>query len=224
MPSGRVHDRITLWSLPLVVGLTFGQTRSGSLTLLLAGGFLVGGLMFGPDLDIYSRQYQRWGVFRWLWLPYRKMMRHRSFWSHGFLVGTTLRLVYLGGWLTLLVLLSVFLAQHLWDVYVDWESLWNWGVRSLQSHTVEGLTLYLGLELGAMSHSLSDWGNSAYKRWKQQGWQGLRSARRPKQRKRRVPGRPGARVSPGDRIQLPNYSSKSSSSKSSSSSSSKSSS
>jgi len=28
---------------------------------------------------------------------------------------------------------------------------------------------HLGLELGAMSHSLSDWGGSAYKRFQKQG-------------------------------------------------------
>lgn len=73
MPSGRTHDRITLWALPFVTGVAFWQTKSGHLTLLITGGFLFGGLMFGPDLDIYSRQYQRWGFLRFIWLPYQKI-------------------------------------------------------------------------------------------------------------------------------------------------------
>lgn len=38
--------------------------------------------------------------------------------------------------------------------------------RSLLSYRGEWIALFVGLELGAMSHSLSDWINSAYKRSK----------------------------------------------------------
>ena len=95
MPSGRIHDRITLWTLPWLATIAFWKTYSGNVTLLIVGGFLFGGLMFGPDLDIYSRHYKRWGWFRWVWLPYQKSLRHRSFLSHGPIIGTTLRLIYL---------------------------------------------------------------------------------------------------------------------------------
>ena len=83
MPSGRTHDRITLWSLPLVMTLSFRATADILLTLIVSSGFLFGGFMFGPDLDIHSVQYRRWGWFRWIWLPYRGSMRHRSILSHG---------------------------------------------------------------------------------------------------------------------------------------------
>ena len=62
MPSGQIHDRITLWSLPWIVVVSLLVTRNGSLTLILAGGFLFSGLMFGPDLDIHSIQFKRWGI------------------------------------------------------------------------------------------------------------------------------------------------------------------
>ena len=64
MPSGITHDRITLWTLPWIAGIGYGITHNGELTLILAGGFLFSGLMFGPDLDIHSIQYKRWGVFK----------------------------------------------------------------------------------------------------------------------------------------------------------------
>ncbi|NET52662.1 MAG: metal-binding protein, partial [Merismopedia sp. SIO2A8] len=99
MPSGQTHDRITLWSLPVVSGLCVTLTKSSDLTLMLSAGFLFGGLMFGPDLDIYSRQFKRWGWLRWIWIPYQKSMRHRSVLSHGLLIGTTLRVVYLAIWI-----------------------------------------------------------------------------------------------------------------------------
>ncbi len=73
MPSGQTHDRITLWCLPAIAGCTYLLTQGDSdRTLIVAGAFLFSGLMFGPDLDIYSVQYKRWGYLRWLWIPYQK--------------------------------------------------------------------------------------------------------------------------------------------------------
>jgi len=187
MPSGRTHDRITLWSLPLVAGLTFERTQSSGMALLVSGGFLFGGLMFGPDLDVHSRQYRRWGLLRWIWLPYRRSMRHRSFWSHGPLVGTVVRLLYLLVWLVLFGLGAIALSAA---VYYALGSLDRWqimaqqvvtlsvehGGRSLQQHANELLAIVIGLELGALSHSLSDWCGSRLKRlskrWAGQGMRG----------------------------------------------------
>ncbi|MDX2230138.1 MAG: metal-binding protein [Leptolyngbyaceae cyanobacterium bins.349] len=175
MPSGRTHDSITLWSLPLIAGVTFTHTQNAHQTLLLSGGYLFSGLMFGPDLDIHSQQYKRWGMFRWIWLPYRRSMRHRSFLSHGFLVGTLIRIVYLFSWVVLslggIVLLSA-IAHHMTGETAAWtqfsQHYWNigqsWLGRSLQQHALEWLALFVGLELGALSHSLSDWISTRYKR------------------------------------------------------------
>ncbi|TFI54564.1 metal-binding protein [Mastigocladus laminosus UU774] len=183
MPSGQTHDRITLWALPLVAGATFVQTKSGNLTLLVAGGFMFGGLMFGPDLDIYSRQYQRWGWLRWIWIPYQKSLRHRSFLSHGPIIGTTLRVIYLSGVVGILVILGTVFAQMVGNG--DWsrQILSEIVGRSLSNYSLELLALFLGLELGAMSHSLSDWGGSAYKRVQKQGLQGLLPRAKMKKRK-----------------------------------------
>jgi len=70
MPSGQTHDRITLWSSLLVAGLTFGHAKVAT-NLIVSGAFLFSGLMFGPDLDLYSVQYKRWGPLRLLWIPYQ---------------------------------------------------------------------------------------------------------------------------------------------------------
>ncbi|PLZ95697.1 metal-binding protein [Fischerella thermalis CCMEE 5268] len=183
MPSGQTHDRITLWALPFVAGATFVQTKSGNLTLLVASGFMFGGLMFGPDLDIYSRQYQRWGLLRWIWIPYQKSLRHRSFLSHGPIIGTTLRVIYLSGVVAMLVILGTVVAQILGNGNWSGQFLNETVGRSL-NHIPELLALFLGLELGAMSHSLSDWSNSAYKRFQKQGVRGLLPRAKMKKRKR----------------------------------------
>ncbi len=200
MPSGRTHDRITLWALPLVTGVTFWQTNSGNLTLLVVGGFLFGGLMFGPDLDIYSRPYQRWGFLRFIWLPYQKSLRHRSLLSHGPIIGTTLRVVYLGGLMAIAAVFALFVAQTLWNVQLNWQTVGETVTSTLTRYSTEFLALFLGLELGAMSHSLSDWGGSAYKRVLKQGVRGLLPPRA-KMKKRKATSR-GNRRSKGSKLNL----------------------
>ncbi|PSB53191.1 metal-binding protein [filamentous cyanobacterium Phorm 6] len=188
MPSGRTHDRITLWSLPAVAALTFSLTRSSNLTLLVSGSFLFGGLMFGPDLDIYSCQYQRWGWFKPIWLPYQKNLRHRSLWSHGPLIGTALRILYLTTWIAVFGTLGLAIAEKFGPPGWTWEDVVVGCWRSISEHPIEFSSVYIGLELGAMSHYLSDWGGSAYKRFKKQELKELRSPRsiNPRQRKPRI--------------------------------------
>jgi uncharacterized metal-binding protein len=173
MPSGHTHDRITIWSIPAVASATLILTRSSNVTLLVAGGFMFAGLMFGPDLDIYSRQFQRWGFLRWIWLPYQKSLRHRSFLSHGLIIGTTLRVVYLTTFLGFVGILVLVIFAKLGNVALNWGEVWGTAGRTISIYYGEFLALFLGCELGAMSHSFSDWTGSAYKRFQKQGVRGL---------------------------------------------------
>jgi uncharacterized metal-binding protein len=159
MPSGRTHDQITLGVLPFVAVSTLFLSRSASITLSLSGAFLFSGLMFGPDLDIYSVQYQRWGWLKVIWLPYRRMFRHRSCLSHGLFIGTLLRLVYLGVWLGMgivVIILTAWILDQGWGISLDWQAQLQPLQQQVSRYQQEGLALLLGLELGAMSHTLSD--------------------------------------------------------------------
>jgi uncharacterized metal-binding protein len=162
MPSGRMHDRITLWSLVPIGGLAYLLTREGKLTSIVAGAFLFSGLMFGPDLDIYSVQYKRWGIFRWIWLPYQSLISHRSAFSHGLIIGTVLRIAYLLTCCLAIAFPAIGIAQLIWGF--DWN--WQTAIRNVIQRIDRpyAIALFIGLELGAMSHSLSDWLGSAYKR------------------------------------------------------------
>lgn len=165
-----------------MAGLCFALTWSSQLTLLVSSGYLFGGLMFGPDLDIYSRQYQRWGWLRWIWLPYRKLIgHHRSFLSHGPLIGTMVRILYLAVWIgvcSCLGLIAVlggrYATGHLPNTWQ--QTLFNTLHRQLQHwqpklrhYQFEGIALFLGLELGAFCHSICDWLGSALKRLRANG-------------------------------------------------------
>ncbi len=174
MPSGRTHDSITLWGLPIVTGTAWFYSGNPTIAIITAGSYLFAGLMFGPDLDIYSHQYKRWGPLRWLWLPYRKMLRHRSIFSHGFILGTIGRLLYV----TLIGFTTTFFCILGWSVALHYQGITTWDraaapitssiltpiVHTVQQYPQLWLAALLGLETGAMSHSISDTIGSAWKR------------------------------------------------------------
>ncbi|BCU11592.1 MULTISPECIES: metal-binding protein [Microcystis] len=164
MPSGRTHDRITLILLPPIAGASFLVSGSGKLTLLLLASYLFSGFLFGPDLDIHSVQYKRWGYLRWLWLPYRSMIRHRGWLSHGLLIGTIFRLFYFGSFLLLAAIVIIPILQSFWGIDWDWRLWPQQAIALWQQYPRVAIAIFLGLELGAMSHSCSDWIGSAYKR------------------------------------------------------------
>lgn len=174
MPSGRTHDRITLWGLPWVVAIAYGVTRDGELTLVIALAYLFSGLMFGPDLDIHSVQFKRWGLLRWIWLPYQKTLRHRSRLSHGFIVGTTVRVMYFSLILGVAGMVGVAIAQGIFGFTWNWQTLMLSGGQQIKYHYgAELLALFVGLETGSMSHSLSDWLGSTIKLVRKKGWTSL---------------------------------------------------
>lgn len=157
MSSGKNHDRITWICLPLILTTFLVFTKRLDFTFLASLGFLFSGLMFGPDLDIYSIQYQRWGFLKFMWLPYQKTLKHRSFFSHGFIIGTIIRICYL----SFLLLISFFLLVAIAKFFFSWELHWqkyivNGYSIAKNQYWRELLSLFIGLELGAMSHYVAD--------------------------------------------------------------------
>lgn len=165
MPSGATHDRITLWLLPWLVVIFYLITRNGELTLIIAAGYLFSSFMFGPDLDLYSIQVKRWGKLAWLWRPYQKMMTHRSILSHGFIIGTIFRIFYLSIWLICVSIILITISQMILGFSWNWPEffLTIW-LKLTQEYPQETIALFCGLEIGAMSHSCSDFLFSNYKK------------------------------------------------------------
>jgi len=93
MASGRHHDRAT-WLLALPFGALWWPALGLAGLASATAAFLVGGLWLSPDLDTRSNPSRRWGPLRWLWWPYRRLLLHRSLWSHGPLIGSAGRLLY----------------------------------------------------------------------------------------------------------------------------------
>jgi uncharacterized metal-binding protein len=125
---------------------------------------LFGGLMFGPDLDIHSKQYSRWGPFRFFWLPYRAVFRHRSRWSHGIVFGTLIRVVYSILMLVLLVVGALYLRAFinaeasppdLNEIAIMWTQVFA-GAAAYGFDMKLFCAVFVGLWWGAASHTLTD--------------------------------------------------------------------
>ena len=156
---------MTLWSLPIIAGGTLLTTSRADLAFWVSSGFLFSGLIFGPDLDLYSFHYKRWGKLRWLWRPYQKAIKHRSIWSHGPIIGTIGRILYLSLWLGLVGLFYLGIAQLAGAKTYTGQQLIGILHHSIESNFPVYVALFCGLELGAMSHYSSDWLVSTYKRF-----------------------------------------------------------
>ena len=162
MPSGKTHDAITFLFVAPVAAAVWYATGDRATAAVVTAGFWFGGIMFGPDLDTMSKQYTRWGIFRFLWYPYQAFFAHRSRWSHGLVFGTLLRVVYFLGALTLLA----FGLVYLYAAYVggdlprlgEFTRVWLDIGDAVRAHCGEYFlpSVFLGLWLGAASHTLTD--------------------------------------------------------------------
>lgn len=165
MPSGKTHDRITFIAA-LPAGLaSHAYLGAWEPALAVAAGVLFGGLMFGPDLDVKSVQYYRWGPLRWIWWPYQRMFRHRSPWTHGLFGGLLVRLLYL-------VLVTTGLGAigfALIHTYVTPLSLHveTWTLLATLQQPFGRYLVWggLGIWLGGALHTMADVSASVAKRW-----------------------------------------------------------
>lgn len=162
MPSGKTHDAVTFLFVAPVFAAAWKITESVSLASIVTFTFLFGGLMFGPDLDTMSKQYTRWGVFRFLWYPYQAFFKHRSRWSHGLIFGTFFRIVYFMGALTLFSFLISYIyitasGGELAGIF-EFTKAWSAIGDSVRAKTGEYAfpAVFIGFWLGAASHTITD--------------------------------------------------------------------
>jgi uncharacterized metal-binding protein len=162
MPSFKAHDGITVVLAIPIFAVAWLISRDPAAAGVIAVASLFGGLIFGPDLDTYSKHYTRWGIFRVIWFPYRAFFKHRSRFTHGILFGTLLRTIYLMGALTLIAFLTALASavyfHGAWPDIVsiaqEWRRLGEFISRYLGQYFA--WLVFFGLWLGGLSHSLTD--------------------------------------------------------------------
>lgn len=167
MPSGRVHDKITWTTTPAVAVASFLFTFSFVETAIITVAYLFAAMMFSGDLDLPSKQTNRWGPFQFIWKPYQSAFSHRSIFTHGIVLGTVIRVLYLFLWtwffyaiyyLVNVYVIAMFSVPMSMGEYPSW--VWN---LMWENGRVSSLLL-IGLLLGSASHSLADWTVTATKK------------------------------------------------------------
>jgi uncharacterized metal-binding protein len=166
---GRTHDAITLILTTPAFALTYFASGDMPTSIAVTASFAFGGFMFGPDLDIRSNQYARWGIFRSLWLPYRLVFKHRSRWSHGLIFGTLFRVVYSMGVITLAAFLVFVATASISGAEIravaSFGDVWRQAGESMRSAFGNNILLavFIGMWAGAASHTFTDMAGSYIK-------------------------------------------------------------
>lgn len=161
MPNANIHDFITIVLAPPTAALTYYFTSDWTQVAITTGAMVFGGLMFGPDLDIQSRQYTRWGPLRFLWWPYKIALPHRSWLSHSILIGTLIRVIYFVAVITLLLAVGLYARDaysggNVWGTSKFKGALaqvWSFFAPLNRSYLI---ATFIGLWVGATSHTVTD--------------------------------------------------------------------
>lgn len=138
MPSGRIHSISNI-----VVAVSGGATmllleRGTEGIVGVATGAMIGCLI-NPDNDVdggsiadyFVRVYTGRAVeVMWdcVWLPYRKVCKHRGFLSHAPIISTVLRVLYLSVIYMLIITPLKYLSGL---VRIDWPTFWWWAFVGL---------------------------------------------------------------------------------------------
>jgi uncharacterized metal-binding protein len=161
VPNTETHDRITVITGLAAVPIAWALLPSHDLgeALVVGGAHIISGLIFSPDLDVNSQEYQRWGLLRALWWPYKEFVPHRNWLSHGLVIGPLLRLAYFGCVLYLLLwvallLLAPFLHFDAQEVLARVRAAFRLLVDEQRALV---LSFLIGFITGSAAHSIPDW-------------------------------------------------------------------
>ena len=146
LATGRRHDQ-SIWILSLPLGITVGLVLGIKAALIATASCWAGGLWLSPDLDTRSNALRRWGALGFLWWPYRRLIPHRSLWSHGPLLGTTLRLAWLLTWCLIVTMAVPALSPAMLLAALQ---------QLTHQHPQELIALLVGLEGSAWIHLILD--------------------------------------------------------------------
>lgn len=135
MPQGKTHDIITIVVSPIIIGVTYHFTKDYKIIGIITLTYLFASFMFNGDLDTNSAPYNRWFIFKMIWIPYQLMFEHRSIFTHGLIIGTIVRIIYIG----FIPIIILYFSGSI--IYINWYLL---------------LLIFIGLELGSAIHTIAD--------------------------------------------------------------------
>ncbi|MBQ6460602.1 MULTISPECIES: metal-binding protein [Exiguobacterium] len=144
MASGKTHTRTNLVATGALAVATPFLEIDVPFSLII--GAIIGTLWLSPDLDLKSDAYYRWGPLKLIWLPYVKLMPHRSLFSHLPALSDVIRIAYIG---FPLVLILPFTAYE--------EAIRSWV-------DIHGMSFFLGLVFATTLHTTLDYTSTFFKK------------------------------------------------------------
>lgn len=169
MPNAPTHDKLTVVTVAAanVAYFKLVETSDWKAATIFSIAYLFAGYACAGDLDLKSKEYRRWGIFRFIWLPYQWAVPHRSFISHGLVIGGIIRALYLAFVCTLICWLCIWGYSRL-GFHVDpsqvTEKGWRYILDWVQANQMPTAAFFLGFVLAGTTHSLADYIYSAWKR------------------------------------------------------------
>lgn len=160
MASGKTHDKITILMIPFVAAIFFlintlefkDNGNSIVFTILGVAVYVFGGYMFSGDIDIKSREFNRWGYFKGIWTLYQKLFKHRSVFTHGFILGPIIRILYVYG--IYLIICGCLYALDMITLSTSEMIKATWLVA--QKNNQLSVNIILALFLGSGLHTITD--------------------------------------------------------------------
>lgn len=157
MPKGKKHDQLILQFLPLnllifILLATILPVEVDIYGLIVIPFYLFGGYYFSPDLDIESSVYKRWKMLRFIWTPYKNIVPHRSIFSHGIIIGTLTRIVYLFSVVSVILLGCNFILTGELIIFKYLSNVLGY----VYMNKYYMLSIFIALELSADVHIVAD--------------------------------------------------------------------
>lgn len=171
MSKGSTHDKFSFFLIPIIIliailMLEFTQLNKLLFVCLVVGFYIIGFLFFSPDLDLKGNSYYRWRFLRFIWIPYQKVIPHRSILSHGIFIGTMLRIFYLFfiGNIFTSFLYFLFTNKNNLSLFSECffkinSSFFNY----ISIYKEVSISIFIGLELAAIYHIFMDVSSSFIK-------------------------------------------------------------
>lgn len=168
MASGKTHDKITKLMSPFILTIFFmininllnNTTDIIILTILSVSIYIFAGYMFSGDLDTKSREFNRWGPLRFIWIPYQRLFHHRSIFTHGFLFGPLIRILYI---YIIFLLISSFMFSLTIIPFSTFDLIYSTLLFVLKNKLLI-LNIFLALFLGSGLHTIIDLISSKFKK------------------------------------------------------------
>jgi uncharacterized metal-binding protein len=157
MANGKAHKKINLIFLAIGIGAVLISSQHYVHGISVIIGYLFGTYWMNPDLDIKSNPYRRWGFLRFIWIPYQTL-KHRSIWTHGYVIGDIIRYLYL----MVLIMLGAGVMSMLtgvpYETYIDnLEEIFT-------QHKLSILSIFVGNILSSTAHILTDHASTTFKK------------------------------------------------------------